>query len=357
MGHTELVRDARAQGSVLPVDLMDRPRATATRRAPAVDRGLMRIGVISNTRAGRRGPHVDRVVSFLKNHSDVPRFETDNSGSVHGALADLARREVNVLVVNGGDGTLQRTLSELLGKGAFERLPLIVPLRSGRTNMSALDIGSHRDPVAAVAAVMESNRAGTMKERVVNRPVLRVKMQPEGTTHYGMFFGAGVIHRAIEFTHRAFPEGRAQGAFGAGLVTGLLVARAVIGSSRDLLTPDHARIRLDRRGEHQGDYLLLIASTLGRMFANIRPFWGDENGPIHYTSIASGAIRGPRVASRIIRGKLPLTNPEDSGLVSRNVETLEFRVNCGLTVDGELFEAKDRTVTVEADRRICFIET
>lgn len=355
MMRTELAHDLRAPipAPPLPLDAgLLRPR----RPAPAIQRGLLRVGVISNMRAGRRGPHVDRVVSFLRNHSDVPRFETDSGGNVADALADLARREVNVLVVNGGDGSLQRTLTELLASGAFERLPLIAPLRSGRTNMSALDIGSDPDPVAAVAGIMEAARSGSMLERVVDRPVLRVKVMPENTIHYGMFFGAGVIERAIRFVHRTFPEGRAQGVLGAGLVTGTLVARAVIGSAGDLLTPDAALVRLDGGAPFEGRFQLLMASTLDRLFLRIRPFWGEQAAPVRFTSMTHGAVGGPMSAMRILRGKRPSMSPESTGLCSRNVEHVELKLDCGLTVDGEVLEPRPgRVVRVEADRRIRFV--
>ena len=117
---------------------------------------------------------------------------------------------------------------------------------------------------------MEAARSGSMQERVVDRPVLRVCVMPEGTTQYGMFFGAGVIERAIGFIHRAFPEGRAQGDLGAGLVTGALVARAVFGSAKDLLTPDVAQVRLDGGAPFHGDFQLLmvpsVRSTISPLF-------------------------------------------------------------------------------------------
>jgi hypothetical protein len=352
---TELAQDLRAPIPAPPFPL-DVGFLRPNRRAPGLERGRLRVGVISNMRAGRRGPHVDRVVSFLRNHSDVPRYETDDSGNVAEALRDLARREVGVLVVNGGDGSLQRTLTELLGNETVERLPLIAPLRSGRTNMSALDLGADPDPVAAVAGIMEAARSGSMQERVVDRPVLRVRVMPEGVTHYGMFFGAGVIERAIGFIHRAFPEGRAQGDLGAGIVTGALVARAVLGSAKDLLTPDPAQVRLDGGAPFRGEFQLLMASTLDRLFWGLRPFWGQQQAPVRFTSITHGAVGGPLPALRILRGKRPTMSPESEGLCSRNVEQIEIKLDCGLTVDGEVMAPRPgRAVRVEADRRIRFV--
>ena len=63
------------------------------------------------------------------------------------ALADLARQEVDILAVMGGDGTLQHGLTEIFASRVFgDRVPIIAPLRGGRTNMTALDLGAGPRP-------------------------------------------------------------------------------------------------------------------------------------------------------------------------------------------------------------------
>ncbi len=101
----------------------------------------MRIGLLSNLRAGQSGPQVSRLLRFLRRHPQVHHEETDSAGAVPEALSSLAKQNVDLLVLNGGDGTLQHALTEILDQGEFERVPLIAPLRGGRTNMTALDLG------------------------------------------------------------------------------------------------------------------------------------------------------------------------------------------------------------------------
>jgi hypothetical protein len=49
-------------------------------------------------------------------------------------------------------------------------------------------------------------------------------------------------------------------------------------------------------------------------------------------------------------------SPESEGLCSRNVEQIELKLDCGLTVDGEIIPPRPgRQVRVEADRRIRFV--
>lgn len=130
----------------------------------------MRIGVLNNLRAGRSGRRVSKLLEVLQRHPEVAHIETDSSRSLPEALTDLAHEPIDLLILNGGDGTLQHALTELLSNDTPERLPWIAPLRGGSTNMTALDLGMRRDPIAALEFLIRAAEAGRIDELRVDRP-------------------------------------------------------------------------------------------------------------------------------------------------------------------------------------------
>ncbi len=316
----------------------------------------MHIGLINNLRAGRSNKQVWRILNLLRSYPHVCHVETDRAGALPDAIADLARRKIDLLIVNGGDGTLQHTLTEILANDVFDRMPMIAPLRGGRTNMTSLDLGAHRDPVKGLRAVLDAAGSGTLHERFEHRPVLRVAYDGGRETSYGMFFGVGMIHRAITLTHQLFPKGRAQGSFGAGLVTAGLVVKAAVGSARGVLAPDKLQILLDGELMKGGEYHLAISTSLKRLFWGIQPFWGNEDSPVRFTAIANKAERFGAAVPGILRGRVkPWVTPE-AGYMSRNVKCAELRLDSGFTVDGETFGPRpDEVVSITADHRVTFI--
>jgi hypothetical protein len=316
----------------------------------------VRIAVLNNLRVGRSNTEVSRVLSLLRSYPDVLHIETESTRALPEALLEIARQNVNLLVVNGGDGTLQYTLTEILSGDDFEHIPMIAPLRGGRTNMTALDLGARSSPVKGLRGMLEDARAGRLAERIVDRPVLRVETAKSRQLQYGMFFGAGMIHRAIELTHRLFPPGRSQGAFGAGLVTGGLILRASMRDRKGVLTPDKIQILLDGEVVPQGEFYLVIASSLQRLFLRMNPFWGSGRDGVRFSSIASNASRVRSAVPGILRGKpKPFVTPEH-GFTSKNSKRAELHLDCGFTIDGELFEPiDDEVVTITADRRVTFV--
>jgi hypothetical protein len=316
----------------------------------------VRIAVLNNLRVGRSNTEVSRVLSLLRSYPDVLHIETESARALPEALLEIARQNVNLLVVNGGDGTLQYTLTEILSGDDFERIPMIAPLRGGRTNMTALDLGARSSPVKGLRGMLEDARAGRLAERIVDRPVLRVETAKSRQLQYGMFFGAGMIHRAIELTHRLFPPGRSQGAFGAGLVTGGLILRASMRDRKGVLAPDKIQILLDGEMVPQGEFYLVIASSLQRLFLRMNPFWGSGRDGVRLSSIASNASRVRSAVPGILRGKpKPFVTPEH-GFTSKNSERAELHLDCGFTIDGEIFQPiNDEVVTITADRRVTFV--
>ena len=72
------------------------------------------------------------------------------------ALETIARVRPKMLVINGGDGTVQAALTELYNGGHFgNEPPPVAVLPSGRTNLIALDLGAQGDPIAALEKLLE----------------------------------------------------------------------------------------------------------------------------------------------------------------------------------------------------------
>ncbi|NCP03944.1 MAG: diacylglycerol kinase, partial [Deltaproteobacteria bacterium] len=57
------------------------------------------------------------------------------------ALVDFAEQGIDLLIINGGDGTVQAVLTLLYTRKIFDQPPLLALLRAGTTSMLARDVG------------------------------------------------------------------------------------------------------------------------------------------------------------------------------------------------------------------------
>jgi hypothetical protein len=311
---------------------------------------------LNNLRAGRRAPDARRVFELLQRRPDVIHVETEQAHDVASALAELERFEVDVLAIHGGDGTVQLALTELLRDPLRTHLPAIAPLRGGRTNSTSTDLGADRHPAAGLARLLEAADAGEIDRLAVTRPVLRVRSARRGPDQYGMFFGAGLIYRAIGVVHRVFPPGRSQGLFGASIVLGALLLKVMLRPTQGILAPDKCEVRSDGRDLADPELYLLIASTLDQLFLRMNPFWASGPGGVRLTAISNRAQRIARAAPGILRGQPPEWVSSERGYTSARLEHAKLRIGCGFTIDGELFAPEpEEEIELTADRRIRFL--
>jgi len=228
--------------------------------------------------------------------------------------------------------------------------------------MSAMDLGARKDPLRGLGELIACADDGRIAERVEPRRVLRISYGYgiERAAQYGMFFGAGIIKRAIELNHRLFDAEdtklAVEGVPGATLVTASLVGRLITGDKTGILAPDKVQILLDGEAVDQGEFHLVMASTLSRLFSRMRPFWGRGPGGVRFTSIAAPCQSFGRAAVGVIRGKPADWVTPEAGYTSRNVDHAELRMSCGFTVDGELWQPDpDRSVALSAESVVHFV--
>jgi diacylglycerol kinase family enzyme len=315
----------------------------------------LRIGLLNNLRAGRNKRRAARIVREIEGARDVLHIATPSAEAVPEALAEMERGGVELLIVNGGDGTLERTLTALLARGRPAWLPVLAPLRGGRTNMTAAELGSARDSVRGLGELLAAARAGRLEERIATRAVLRVVPQHGSDVRCGMFVGVGLLGRAVTWTSRNLPKGRAQETFGVGLVTAKLIAEVISGRDSELLRPEKIRLAFDGAALPDEERLVTLFTTLERLIFGIRPCWGSGPGPIRATLVRGRAERMSRTIPQILRGRAPAFATPEHGYTSANASRVELCADCEVTVDGELYPTEPAaTYTITAEESVRF---
>ncbi len=118
--------------------------ASAPLVVPGVDMGrAIRVGVINNPRSWRNTRRKTRqaIQGALSARRRAAHFEEDTLDGLVARTQQLIREGTELLVVNGGDGTVQAALTALFNLPAGTRQPLMVVLKGGTTNTSANCVG------------------------------------------------------------------------------------------------------------------------------------------------------------------------------------------------------------------------
>ena len=93
--------------------------------------------------------------------------------------------------------------------------------------------------------------------------------------------------------------------------------------------------------------LVLLVSTLERLFLGLYPYWGDENGALHYTALGARPRYLLRTLPSILRGRRNRHTCPENGYFSHNASEIRLNLECGFTIDGQLYTpAHSREPTV-----------
>jgi hypothetical protein len=312
-----------------------------------------RVGIISNplSRAGRE----DRA-RFGAVAAGLPHAEPASRAELRDALREFAAREVDLLAVQGGDGTLREVLTALPGAGfGDDATPAIAVLSAGKTNLAARVLGSAGTGEAALLRLMDADGRGALRRRSV--PVLEVSrpgLPGEAPPLRGLLFGAAAFTEGKLLADRRLHR--------RGVYDGAAVALALAGIAlRAGLDRGHAlragvpmAVAPDDGPKREGRRFLLLATTLDRLMLGLRPFWGEGRGAVRWLDILAPPRRLAAALWAGARGR-PRPWMGSAGYLSGRAERLRVAMEGPFVLDGEVFEPGPEGLLLSAPARVVFV--
>ena len=303
---------------------------------------MARVALLSNPRSTGNRSLLPSVRAFCAAHKDIFHYEVEHVDQIGRALRTIALVNPAVLVINGGDGTVQATLTEIHNGGHFgDSPPPVAVLPNGKTNLIAQDLGAAGDALAALERVLELARSD-LDPHIVRRELIALSGGTlGGQPVLGMFLGGALLADTMLYCrNRLYPLGLPNWlAHFIALVMGLLAV--VIGRSARYMPQrrNPLRVSILRRPDLQGHFAVLMVTTLQRiLFSTQMPGSNQRIGAMQLIVIDRSlkALIGAFVAA--LRGRLGRSRLSGVHL-ERGDEIRIEGDNSSVILDGELFEA------------------
>lgn len=264
------------------------------------------------------------------------------------ALAEFVAKDIDLLVINGGDGTIRDVLT--CGQAIFgDDWPAIAVLPKGKTNALTVDLGIPEEWTLQDA--IDALDHGT---RVWRRP-MTVAARDEDGAHAtnvagsvaGFILGAGAFTKATQAGQSAHKLGAFDSMVVA--VTALWALMQSLFASRANSWRKGARMRIglgagDVPMAHSGHgdpamRQLLFASTLERLPAGILPFGAHKNG-LKLVAVDQISRRTTALVPLVVMGKL-LGGLRERGIHQLTASQFTLSIDEQFIFDGEAFPAGD----------------
>jgi diacylglycerol kinase (ATP) len=312
------------------------PRVPGADDRGAPRRHPLHVAVISNPTSGRnvRRGLLAKIDAILARHSGVVHFAEPTFQGIAGATRQAVDAATEIIVVNGGDGSVQAVLTTML-QARIERLPVLAVLPGGTTNTTARNVGYGSDPLAALQRLLDDSARGVVAGRVERRPVVCAEL-PDGP-QYAMMFGAGAVYDGIVLARNQLATHGVRGQLGGGVVLATFVTNVLMGRAAAMFPPLAADVRLDGIELPPTRYFGMLASTMDRQFLGVSPYWGTGPGALRFSAMRERPERLARAVVPALRGRQSRWLTPERGYRSQNVDEIDLGFDGGFTLDGELF--------------------
>ncbi|MBK0400286.1 hypothetical protein H0I76_13890 [Limibaculum sp. M0105] len=275
--------------------------------------------------------------------------ETRSLDELTGALTALHAAGTDLLILDGGDGTVREVVTRLpdIWNGALPRLGL---LAHGNTNLIARKTGAARGE-EGLAQLIAAARGGKLSDRRLDM----LEIEREGApTVRGFIAGWGVYETG---TRLAAEEIAARGGGQVALAVLSMLRRALVGREAAAIRRGvPASLRVDGQELPGGPrFAGLVTSLPGRLVMGLNPFWGEGEGGLRWLDVAAPARRLVLAAPFALMGR-PRRWMGEAGYRSGRAERLDLALEGGLVIDGERFAAGPQgRVRFSVTRSVTFV--
>lgn len=305
------------------------------------------IGIVTNphSKLNKRNPERHKVLGYILGQRGQLAV-TNSIAELESVAADFKAKDIEVLAINGGDGTISRTLTAFIRCYGEHPLPKIAILGGGTINVLRTNLGTRGRPEDVLFRLVEQHSAGA-SFKLQRTPTICV----EDT--YGFLFGDGIVANFLDLFYR-----RKTNALGSILLIVRLYWAALFNRELFQSIVNSQEYRLSPRNSRplEGSAAAVMCSTLVRMPLGARFFTLLDKNPDKMECI-SFQLDENKILWQLpvmLMGTALQMNLWQQRICSSDIE---IKADSGrrYTVDGELFTAKSDTIKVTMGPQIDFV--
>jgi hypothetical protein len=299
-----------------------------------------RIALLSNPKSSGNIAQLSRIRDYCAEHPDIFHYEVERAEQIGDGLRSIARVRPKILIINGGDGTVQAALTEIHNGGHFgDDPPPVAVLPNGKTNLIALDLGAHGDPIIALERLVALAQSD-LSPHIVARELIALRCDPTSRPVIGMFLGgAGLADTMLYCRNKIYPLGLPNGLSHALTAVALLV-RMFLRLQASFLPPKPSpmQVSVRRDGRISGRFALLAVTTLEKMLLSGQ-VKGAGTGRLKLLAVEERPVSLLKVFAASLAGKLGDSAMRGVHFEESDEISIEGE-NTNLILDGEMFSAR-----------------
>jgi diacylglycerol kinase (ATP) len=296
------------------------------------------IGIISNPKSKQNRKHPERMqnLAYLVGTKGEAK-ETRSFDDLYRVIEDFHRAKIDILGVNGGDGSLHVVITALFKVYQQDPLPMFAILRGGTLNTIANGLGVKGNPQSILSTLVEKYHA--------DEPFITKRVKTVGAGgKYGFLFGNGIVYNFLE---AYYATGNPSPAVGAQILARGVASVATGGPfGKQLMRRVKARVTVDGETWAQDDFLTIAAAGVPQIGLGFTPWYRYDEDPerIHVLGIHCSAASFAAQLPQVFRAK-PLRRESVIDRLAKEI-IIESEEKPGYMFDGDLYPNGEERLAV-----------
>jgi len=320
---------------------------------------LLGIAVLTNVEAGRNrfGRYKRYGIPDIVGPDGLVE-ETETMEEIDGAIERMLTRGERLICINGGDGTMQRTITHMINKYGEDAvgIPILFPLRGGTMNLLADHLKiKGKTPELLRQAVAAERRLHELP--YVEVPTLRVTRDICGTEEreYGFFYGNGALYRFHRVYYRE--------TMGGPVAAAKLFMKCALGGAtkrtryQDVFGLTPARVTIDDFEIPADQVTIVLAVIFQVVVISFDAFRDEGEGDFYAIATSVPIFKMVRKLPRLLWGKSGKPPYPKEEFFNQRASRIRMECREGYSLDGEVFEIEEPyTLTIERGPTVKFLD-
>ncbi len=296
------------------------------------------IGIINNLNAKKNAKRSYTKEKLKKVIGDAGYVkDTRDFREMEETVEEFRKRKIKIFGISGGDGTVQRVVTTWIRKFGEETLPHIFLMAGGATNTIMNGIGQRiKSPLATLKDLVSSLKSNGIKS--TNLHLLKVSYQ--GKNEYGASFANGILYKMEK---KYFEDGK-PGVYGVfkeviEIIGGIFMRKE---EYLQFIEPVDCIFQVDDKLVME-EIMASGVSVLSKPFPIVDPFHNLRGEGLYYLVSDLPFLTTLRYLPQIVMGRINSIRVKGKiGFLRGVAETIKMITSEGFTIDGELFDVKQR---------------
>lgn len=305
------------------------------------------IGIISNpySKKNKKKPKRHEYLSYIAGDTGYSVL-TRSIEQLSEVATDFKNRQIDILAINGGDGTVSQTISAFVSAYGESPLPKFIPLKGGTINFLSQNLGIRGTPEQILFRLIESfSDIGQLQTTWVN--TIRVDEK------IGFLYADGTCAHFLEefYKNKTGPVGSAL------LLSKILLSRLFHPSFYYRIIKSRETIVLaNGKGEGKHESLSVLISSLSKMPFHI-PLFKDVSLDPPIAEYISYICSPKEAAYRIPLDLLVSASGSSSAKIKGNGDLFEIENTKPIpyTLDGEIYYPDTNKIKIELGKKLEFV--